>query len=147
MIRSALPNFGFVEFVQNTSWVIPAVQSIHILAIGLLFATISLVNLNRAEIFAPDVKSSQMGGGRLKFGLGALSLLATTGVIMVVSEPARTLGNPLFYVKLGMVSFACLLTFAPPQFCPAITLKTRAYLTLLTWALIIFAGRWIAYVI
>lgn len=147
MTQSGFADLGFVEFVQNTSWVIPAVQSAHILAIGLLFATIFLVNLRRAGIFAQDVDVAEIEAGRLKLGIGVLALMAATGGLMVISEPDRTLGNALFYIKLGLVCFASFLTFVPSGPSPVITVKVRAYFALLTWALTIFAGRWIAYVI
>ena len=147
MTQSGLAGLGLIEFVQNTSWVIPAVQSVHILAIGLLFATIFLVNLRRAGIFAQDVNVAEIEGGRLKLGVGVLALMAVTGGLMVISEPDRTLGNALFYIKLSLVCIASFLTFVPSGTSPVITGKVRAYLALLAWALAIFAGRWIAYVI
>ncbi|MCZ8173365.1 MAG: hypothetical protein O9272_16660 [Brevundimonas sp.] len=147
MEATASPGLGFVEFVQNSSWVIPVVQSIHILCIGAVFATIGLVNLRRIGMFAGDVEMPDFDGRRLKAGWGILVLLAATGLIMIASEPERTLSNTLFYVKLGLLALACLLTFPPLQSGSEIATKARALVALIAWVLIIFAGRWIAYVI
>jgi uncharacterized membrane protein len=138
---------GFVEFVQNSAWVIPFVQSIHILCIGAVFATIGLVNLRRVGVFAGDVEMTDFDGGRLKAGAIILVLLAATGLIMIVSEPDRTLSNTLFYVKLGLLTLACLLTFLPTRSGSDVVRKRRAFAALIAWVLVIFAGRWIAYVI
>ncbi len=147
MEATASPSLGFVEFVQNSTWVIPVVQSIHILCIGAVFATIGLVNLRRIGVFAGDVEMPALDRRRLKAGWSILGLLAFTGLIMIASEPERTLSNTLFYVKLGLLVLACLLTFSPLWSGSEIARKARALTALIAWALIIFAGRWIAYVI
>lgn len=147
MEATASPGLGFVEFVQNSTWVIPVVQSIHILCIGAVFATIGLVNLRRIGVFAGDVEMPDFDGRRLKAGWSILVLLAFTGLIMIASEPERTLSNTLFYVKLGLLALACLLTFSSLWSGSEIARKARALTALIAWVLIIFAGRWIAYVI
>jgi uncharacterized membrane protein len=147
MEATAISGFGFVEFVQNTTWVIPLVQSIHILCIGAVFATIGLVNLRRVGVFAGDVEIPDFDGGRLKVGAAVLGLLAATGLIMIASEPDRTLSNTLFYVKLGLLALACLLTFLPTRSGSEVARKSRAFAASIALVLVIFAGRWIAYVI
>lgn len=146
MEATASPGFGFVEFVQNSTWVIPFVQSVHILCIGLVFATIGLVNLRRIGVFAGDADVPDFDVARLKTGTAVLVLLAVTGLIMIASEPERTLSNTLFYVKLGLLALACLLTFPPLRSASGVV-EIRAFVALIAWVLIIFAGRWIAYVI
>lgn len=147
MEATASSGFGFVEFVQNSAWVIPFVQSIHILCIGAVFATIGLVNLRRVGVFAGDVELPDFDRGRLRVGAAVLVVLAATGLIMIVSEPDRTLSNTLFYVKIGLLALACLLTFVPTRSGSDVVRKWRAFAALIAWVLIIFAGRWIAYVI
>jgi hypothetical protein len=147
MQATASSGFGFVEFIQNSAWVIPFVQSIHILCIGAVFATIGLVNLRRLGVFAYDVEMPDFDGSRLRAGAVVLALLAATGLIMIASEPDRTLNNTLFYVKLGLLALASLLTFLPIQLGSEALRKWRAIAALIVWVLIIFAGRWIAYVI
>src|SRR3954464_12041180 len=88
-----------------------------------------------------------------------LVVLASTGIVLIVAEPKRTLdNNPAFEVKIVMRAAAIAITLAfqtslrrrvalweaRPQ--KRKLLSTFAALTLLVWCAVAVAGRWIAYV-
>jgi hypothetical protein len=76
---------------------------------------------------------------------------------MIAAEPARSLQNPIFAVKMGLLLLVLTLTalFARPMRVDAgfweanasrrATARVLAVSSLITWVGIVFAGRWIAY--
>jgi hypothetical protein len=85
-----------------------------------------------------------------------LLVLLATGIIMIIAEPARSLKNPAFQLKMGLL-IAALTVTALFQFLhrrnaafgdaagPRAAAVTLAVVSILLWSSIIFAGRWIAY--
>jgi len=88
--------------------------------------------------------------------LRPLLVLLATGIIMIVAEPARSLKNPAFQLKMGLLIAALIVTslfqllhrrntsFGDAAGSRAAA-ATLAVVSILLWSSIIFAGRWIAY--
>jgi hypothetical protein len=82
-----------------------------------------------------------------------LPILLITGCVMIVGEPARSLTNPAFQLKMLMLlAVICIsLLFQrkwhnKSSFAPAKTAaRLLAILSLALWVGIVAAGRWIAY--
>jgi hypothetical protein len=86
-----------------------------------------------------------------------LLVLLPTGVIMIIGEPARSLKNPAFQLKMALLVTVLVVTaiyqlqlrrdpaFGSPAGGRRAAATTLATLSMLLWAGIIFAGRWIAY--
>jgi hypothetical protein len=73
-----------------------------------------------------------------------------SGITLVIAYPTKALTNPVFYLKLGLIA-AALATLrsvvrraGPGQRVPATT-TMLAVASLLTWAAVIAAGRFLAY--
>jgi hypothetical protein len=80
-----------------------------------------------------------------------------SGSTLIIGEPHRSLENPVFMLKMGLLVLAVFLTgvvHAPlganaEYWAPAnrkALLRVVIGVSLVTWTAIIFAGRWIAYV-
>ena len=81
-----------------------------------------------------------------------------TGAIMIIGEPARSLRNPVFQLKMALLIVAVTVTlmlrsqlhhdpaFGDQSRAPKGTTRLTAVVSLLLWVGIIFCGRWIAYV-
>jgi hypothetical protein len=145
------------QTIQATSWVVPTVQSIHILAIALVAGSALMIDLRLMRLFAADQHMKDVAARFLPFVWWPLLVLLATGAIMVVSEPARSLLNPIFALKMTLLAAALTVTALVPVMqwrdltfgespsehrsaCLAI-----AVVSMLLWSSIIFAGRWIAY--
>jgi hypothetical protein len=86
-----------------------------------------------------------------------LLLLLATGAIMIIAEPARSLKNPAFQIKMVLLISALVVTglfqvlqrrnaaFGDLRTGPRAAAATVAIVSMLLWSSIIFAGRWIAY--
>src|SRR5882672_8258310 len=114
------------QAIQSAGWVVPAVQTIHILAIAAVTASALMIALRLDARFRPVI-------------WWALPVLAATGLVMIVGEPVRSLENPVFQLKMALLVCAIVVSLLPYKNRPA------AVASLSLWIGIVFAGRWIAY--
>jgi hypothetical protein len=142
--------------IREVTWMIPTVQSIHLLSIAIVVGSALVSDLRLAGVLATDETPATVVRRYLPWMWYALVVLLLTGIVMVVAEPARTLGNTIFWIKMGLVlfAFALTLTFRKPLLDPAFALdhagwrgavKPAAWISLAVWVAVVFCGRWIAY--
>lgn len=142
--------------IRDTTWAIPTIQSVHLLAIAIIVGSALVSDLRLAGVLATDQSPGSIVRRYLPWMWGALGVLLLTGILLVVAEPGRTIGNTVFWAKMALVLFAFTLTllFRKPLLDPQFSLdgagwqavaKPAAWISLLVWVLVIFCGRWIAY--
>ena len=142
--------------IQSHEWVIPAIQSVHIVAIGVVLASIFMIDL-RILGFAGRDQSLLETTGRLGPWLsGALCVLLATGIFMIVGEPARELLAFSFWLKMSLVAIGSLVAAIFQialkrnehyweKSVHRLTIKSLAVLTFLIWVGVVILGRLIAY--
>ena len=142
------------QMIQNTPWIVPAVQTVHILAIAALMASMLMINLRLAGVVGRDQPLAQVSRRFTPVIWWALPVLLISGAILITGEPARALKNNIFQLKMLLVmgAIAVTLYFAAPlkknprHWDGRTGLGTLvALISVLLWVGIIFAGRWIAY--
>lgn len=140
--------------IREVTWIIPAVQTIHIIALSLLFGSALFAQLRIAGVFARDTPLPDVLGRYLPWIWRCLAVLLATGMVMIVGEPDRVMLNLIFWTKMGLVAAMALVVrvlFVPAsrpvgQGGAALAVSPLvAWLGLLAWVLIIACGRWIAY--
>ena len=142
--------------IADRAWAVPTLQSIHILSIGIVMASIAMLDLRLAGFLG---REQSMRGLTLRFYpwiWGALAVLLGTGLLQIMAEPARELLNWIFWTKMALILGAVLFT-APVrrllEDCRFRDLSTGkrtvvrgcALLSLLLWVAVLTCGRWIAY--
>ena len=145
------------QTIQVTSWIVPAVQSVHILAITAVAVSALMIDLRLIGAFATDQPMRRVASRFLPFVWWPLLILLGTGVILIIGEPVRSLMNPIFQIKMVLLAAAIIVTGLlqylqrrDPAFGDSAhrhrgAATAIAVLSMLLWAGIIFAGRWIAY--
>jgi hypothetical protein len=158
-----------VEFLANLSqtplalamatspWVVPTMQSIHIMAIAVIFISILLIALRVAGYAWGGVSVRQTVARFAPWAWMALALLAMTGIVLILAEPIRELMAISFWIK--MVLLAATITIAV-RFLRAVrteeafaaadgptspAMRRNAIVTVVLLVVIIFMGRFIAY--
>jgi hypothetical protein len=144
--------------IQDTSWIIPATQTVHILAVALVFSSALMVDL---RVIGLIDRRQSIATYMRRFLLpiwSTLPILLATGTILTIGEPSRELENPSFQLKMILLLLAILSTslLRHPAIArssrwddtskPTLAIKIIAVASLCLWVAIIFAGRWIAYV-
>jgi len=153
----------FAEWLSHTSpsiliqthnaSVIPTIQSIHIIAIGVVLTSVLMIDLRILGWAGHDQtlrETTDRFGPWLSW---ALLVLLITGISMVVGEPVRALLSFSFWIKMFLVALgtliATLLQITAKRNEQTLvnrrTVKSLAILTLLIWVGIVILGRLIAY--
>jgi hypothetical protein len=142
--------------IQTISWIIPTVQTIHILSVAVLFSSAILVDLRVWRLLERDVPLPEIAQRFLPPIWPIVLILLITGSLLIIGEPRRSLLNSTFYIKMALLAAALVLT-AGLQWSLSSAPKTSdknprwiaehfaATASILVWSGILFAGRWIAY--
>jgi hypothetical protein len=144
------------QWIQIAGWVVPTVQTIHILAIAVVASSALMLDLRLIGVFWANRPIEAVKARFLPLIWWPLLVLLGTGIIMIAAEPARSLKNPAFQLKM-LLLIAALIVTRLFQFLhrrntafgdvtgPRAAAVTLAIVSILLWSSIIFAGRWIAY--
>lgn len=146
------------QLFKVTSWVVPAVQSIHILAIGVVLSAAVIISLRLFGLNTRHMDVAALSERLLPAVWWALLVLLVSGIVLIITEPTRTLNNPYFFTKMG-----CLLVLVPliryfeltvrrqplrwgAVSAPSGAVRPGVATAMLLLLVIIFCGRFIAYV-
>jgi hypothetical protein len=145
-------------FIQNHySWVIPTIQSIHIVGIGILLGSVLMVDLRILGWAGTDQTLRQTVSRFAPWVTGALCLQLATGILMVIGEPVRELVTFSFWLKMLLVAVSTIIAASfqisvrnheqrwEETFVNRRSIHWLAVLTFLIWVCIIILGRLIAY--
>ena len=143
--------------IQTTTWIIPTLQTIHILSVAAVFSAAILVDLRIWRIIERDEPLPEMARRFLPTIWPVLVILLVTGSLLIIGEPRRSLLNSTFYLKMALLVVAILLTIGLQRSISSspnswdrdrwrrIAGRFAATVSILVWCGILFAGRWIAY--
>jgi cytochrome bd-type quinol oxidase subunit 2 len=148
----------FVQWLQGTpislgirqiSWLIPLMQTLHILANGLVLSAIIMLDLRvwgRSRTEPLGERARRM----LRWLWAAIGVLTATGLVLILGTPRRTLLDKTFQVKMlimaaaiaATVALALMLRRAAPDGASAGRVAgALAAATLLLWLSVTLAGR------
>ena len=96
--------------IQTVTWIIPTLQTIHILCVAIAFSSAVLVDLRIFRLFERDEPLREVTGRFLPPIWPVLLILLVTGSLLIIGEPRRSLVNTTFYLKMALLLVAILLT-------------------------------------
>lgn len=155
-IASWLYNTRFSRLVQVHDWVVPTVQTIHILAMCVVFSSVFATCLGTL---------GWVGRGQTRLATlrrfapwfwTALLIMLATGVVLVFGEPARELLSVSFWVKMSLLAIGTVIAAifqsslrrsgADDQVATArSSTRAIAFISLFIWIGIAVLGRFIAW--
>ena len=139
--------------MQNVEWMVPAFQTVHILAIAIVFSSSLVVALRAVHVSGIDWSPARWGQRLNGWIWTGLVVLLLSGSVLIVGEPGRSLLNWVFQVKMVLVLTAVVVALVlthrlkhlnPPER-TTIVERLLAVVLVLLWMCVISAGRWIAY--
>lgn len=145
------------HIIQTTKWVIPTLQTVHILSVAVVFSSAVLVDLRLWRLLNRDLPLPDVARRFLPTIWPVLLVLLITGSLLIIGEPRRSLLNSTFYLKMALLAVAIVLTAwlqwslsSSPNFWDKnrgrrMAGRLAATLSIVVWCGILFAGRWIAY--
>src|ERR1700675_2044668 len=143
--------------IQAAGWIIPTLQTIHILSVAVVFSSAILVDLRMWRLLGRDEPLREVARRFLPAIWPVLFILLVTGSLLIIGEPRRSLLNSTFYLKMALLVVAILLTIGLQRSISSspnswdrdrwrrIVGRFAATVSILVWCGILFAGRWIAY--
>jgi len=146
------------KVIANAAWIIPAVQTVHILAIGVVVSTMGMLDLRLMGLAGRGYSMRSVVERYLPWMWIAVLVLFCTGVVLVTGEPERSLGNWVFQLKMGLLVTVLLVTVGFRQVLKhhveaweqaaahPLAARLTGLISLLLWIGIVVTGRWIAYV-
>jgi len=143
--------------MQDQAWVVPTSQSIHIIAVSIVFGSACMINLRLLGVGRSGRSVSQLSNTLVPWMWRGLAVLLTTGLIQTVTEPVRQFVTPMFWAKMLMIIVVATMTAlyaravrrnapewdgASPR---ALRAKAFAIISTVLWLAIIVCGRFIGY--
>jgi len=146
------------QTIQNVEWIIPMVQSVHIIAIAIVMSSVLMVDLRLMGLVGQSQPISGLARRFVPWVWWSLVALLLTGSVLIAAEPRRDLLNPVFQAKMALLLVAILVTAFFQEtvrrnmafWDQSPSRRASAWLTavasLTVWIAIVGCGRWIAYV-
>lgn len=137
------------QTIRESTWLFPAIESTHLLALALLGGSILILSL---AVLGWGLKTpvAELYKSAHRFLNAAVIALLITGVLLGVSEPVKLYGRQAFWVKMISLGVALLVTYF--AFYPLIRrgasglgVRCVAVLTVAAWLMVAMAGRWIGF--
>ena len=151
-----LEGLPLAEHIGFTWW-FPFLESVHVLAIGLVVGTILMVDLRLLGVAALGYAASRMARELLPWTWGAVCIAVVTGFGLFMTRAATYIENPAFETKLVLLLLAGL-NMALFQFrtfrgiadwddaaAPPVAAKVAGGASLLLWIGVVLAGRWVGH--
>ena len=147
-----LQSTQFSIAIQSTLWLMPLVQAIHIVMIGIVFVSLLVICLRVLGRVRMDESLDAVWARFAPWMWTALAVMAATGLVMIFAEPVREATATSFWLKLGLILVAVAMVNAlrrsvagnaagpfPPR------ARFMAWAVMLVLVVIVFLGRAIAY--
>jgi hypothetical protein len=152
-----LSSTALSKTLQDQAWVVPTSQSIHIIAVSVVFGSAVMVNLRLLGVGRSGRSVSQLSNTLIPWMWRGLAVLLFTGLIQTIAEPVRQFVTPMFWAKMTMIIVVATMTAwyaqavhrRAPEWDAAssrpVGAKVFAVLSTLLWLAIIVCGRFIGY--
>jgi hypothetical protein len=144
--------------IKTVEWLIPTIQTIHILSISVVMGGAVVMDLRVLGVISRNQPLAAVAHRFLPWVWGGLIVLFLSGSTLIIAEPGRSLPNPAFLVKMSLLAVVVVLTLAfqrslrnderfwEKSTSRRISVRVLATTSLVFWVGIVFAGRWIAYI-
>lgn len=156
--------------IQKTFWIIPVMQTIHIICLAMVFSSVVMIELRVLGVTKSQT-IEQIAHRYVPWIFTCVVVMAVTGSILIIGEPQRSLPSYEFQMKMLYLVIALALTFAfarsverhAPVWATAASVpaggstatggSSRTLVTVLAllafaaWAMVVIYGRWIAYTV
>ena len=158
-MNSLFPFFKWAEttwlhdVVNNSKWLFPAIEGIHIVALALLFGTVIVLNLRLMGVMMRGRSLPQLEREFEPFTVCSLVVILLTGVVLFISEAVKSYYSTPFRVKIVLLVLAIgfhysvswkLMHKDDGQRSPMLS-KVAAVFAILLWVSVGFAGRAIGF--
>ena len=143
-----------IVWIRDSQYGMPVAQSVHLVGLTMLLATVLIVNLRLAGLALKDSSLDWLAQQLRPWMVGGLTVVVLSGALIFIGTPAKYLASNPFRVKMFALALAMLFQFwalrrfAAPDSRPrsrGMCLAVAA-LSLTLWFTVGWAGRAIAFI-
>lgn len=151
-ISKWLEGTALSHLLQSVDWLVPLIQTVHILAVALVFSAMLMLLLGALGLSGQEQTPVRRRARFLPALWIGVPVLLATGCLMIAAEPDRALPNRVFQLKMCLLLLACAATVRGARqiatTASAAAIGERGWMTtaFILWTAVVVAGRWIAYV-
>jgi hypothetical protein len=137
--------------IRESSWLFPAIEAVHLLALAVLGGALLLVDLSLLGLGIVSTPLARLERDTRPWLIGALLALVGTGLLLAISEAEKLGASQAFLIKMLALASALFLTFGCRH---RLALHTSdrprmrrlvALTSIGLWLTVAAAGRWIGF--
>jgi hypothetical protein len=144
--------------IRQSLWLFPAIETVHLLGMAALVATITLLDLRLLGWAMPQRRISEVTARLLPWAWLGFVVQVVTGVLLFSSEAVKIYGNPAFRLKMLLLLLAgiqaLIFQTVVSRKLPAwddrpmlpLIARVMGLISILLWLGIVSAGRFIGFV-
>jgi hypothetical protein len=156
-IVAALQNTGLAEWLRTSLKAMPIVESVHVMALALVFGSILIVDLRLLGIPSTRRAVTKVADELLSLTWGAFGVSVVTGALLFIVNATTYYNNMAFRWKMVALLAAGLnmaifqrVTFKSvagwnKDVSPPAAARLAGALSILIWTTVIVLGRWIGF--
>lgn len=136
--------------IKASSWLFPAIEAVHLLALALLGGSLLLLDLRLLGAGLTLQSTSTVERETRPWLISALTTMVASGVLIGCSEALKLYDKPAFWVKMATLAVAAIFTFTiklpiARRDVSGLEAKLLAVLSIGLWLTVALAGRWIGF--
>jgi hypothetical protein len=143
--------------LRESTYVYAAVESVHVLTLALFLGLVIVTDLRLTGLGFRGLPAGEMVARLRPWIRAGFVVMATSGILLFIAQPAATFTHPAFRAKLALLSLAGanaaifhagIYRSAPawdPAAAPPPAARIAGVVSLIVWAGVVAAGRLIAY--
>ena len=152
----ALEGSGLGRAMRESLWAYPAVETVHIIGLAIVYGSIVVVDLRLIGI-SRGLSAAKLARFALPWTLGAFLVVMLSGSLMFIAHAEDFLTNGVFMLKMGLIltagvnagllhagAFRSVDTWDVGVL-PPMGVRLAAALSILLWTCVIACGRLLAY--
>ena len=140
--------------IRDSIWLFPVIESFHLIGLAILGGSILIVDFRLVGFGLNQLSTRHVAQACRPWFIFSLILMIFTGIPMFLSEAIKCYYNPFFWIKMGALLIALLLTFTlrakismNSDSLEKSNLATRSIgiVSMCTWFTVAASGRWIGF--
>ena len=152
----ALEGSGVGRMMRESLWAYPAVETIHIIGLAIVYGSIVIVDLRLMGI-SRTLSAAKLARFALPWTVGAFLVVMLSGSLMFTAHADDFLTNRVFLLKMGLIlaaginagllhagAFRSVDTW-DVRVLPPMGVRLAAALSIVLWTCVIACGRLLAY--
>jgi len=139
------------QWIRDSTWVFALIEVFHLFGLTLLLGTLTVLNLRLFGWGLGGHSLKSVAADALPWTFVGMAVSITSGILLFLSEAMKCYGSLPFFVKMGFLAAALVLTFtfhrrlAKADAPSPVVSKCAACLSVALWFGVGLAGRAIAF--